>query len=105
MIPSVLVSNLRTAPRWLTLLYALVAAGFGQQIYRVEGLKLVLNYGLNRVRFPTPVKVGARVRLVCDLVEVKVTSQGVQTTTKNTFEVEGEEKPACVAEALARMFF
>lgn len=76
-----------------------------QQIYVVTGLKLVLNYGLNRVRFPSPVKVGSRVRMSCELLEVKATPHGVQTTTKNVFEVEGEERPVCVAEAVARMFF
>ena len=70
-----------------------------QQIYSVKGLKLVLNYGLNRVRFPGPVKVGSRVRMRCELLEAKVTPHGVQVTTKNAFEVEGEEKPVCVAES------
>ncbi len=76
-----------------------------QQIYSVKGLKLVLNYGLNRVRFPGPVKVGSRVRMRCELLEAKVTPHGVQVTTKNAFEVEGEEKPVCVAESVVRMFF
>jgi len=76
-----------------------------QQIYIVNGIKLVLNYGLNRVRFPSPVKVGSRVRMSSELLDVKVTPHGVQTTTKNVFEVEGEDKPVCVAEAVARMFF
>jgi acyl dehydratase len=76
-----------------------------QQIYSVKGLRLVLNYGLNRVRFPGPVKVGSRVRMRCELLEAKVTPHGVQVTTKNAFEVEGEEKPVCVAESVVRMFF
>ena len=76
-----------------------------QQIYTVKGLKLVLNYGLNRVRFPSPVKVGSRVRMSCELLELKVTAHGVQVTTQNVFEVEGEDKPVCVAESVVRMFF
>jgi len=76
-----------------------------QQIYTINGLKLVLNYGLNRVRFPGPVRVGSRVRMTCDLIELKVTPHGVQGTIKNVFEVEGEDKPACVAESVVRMFF
>jgi acyl dehydratase len=76
-----------------------------QQIYTVTGLKLVLNYGLNRVRFPGPVKVGSRVRMTCDLIELKVTPHGVQGTTRNVFEVDGEDKPVCVAESVVRMFF
>jgi len=76
-----------------------------QQIYTVHGLKLVLNYGLNRVRFPGPVKVGSRVRMTCQILEVRTTPHGVQTTIKNVFEVEGEKRPACVAESVVRMFF
>jgi acyl dehydratase len=76
-----------------------------QQIYTVTGLKLVLNYGLNRVRFPGPVKVGSRVRMTCDLIDLKVTPAGVQATTRNVFEVEGQDKPVCVAESVVRMFF
>ncbi len=76
-----------------------------EQIYRVDGVKLVLNYGLNRVRFPNPVRIGSRVRMTTELVGLKETSSGYQVTFKQTFEVEGEDKPACVAEMLARMFF
>src|SRR6202140_3720987 len=68
-----------------------------QQIYTVKWLKLVLNYGLNRVRFPGPVKVGSRVRMTCDLIDLKVPPHGVQGTTRNVFEVDGEDKPVCVA--------
>lgn len=75
------------------------------EIYEVRGLKLVLNYGLNRVRFPSAVKVGSRVRMTLELVSLRDTSAGVQGTFKNTFEVEGESKPVCVAETLVRMFF
>ncbi len=75
------------------------------QIYEVRGLKLVLNYGLNRVRFPAAVKVGSRVRMSCELLSLKDTSAGVQGTFKNVFEVEGEDKPVCVAETVVRMFF
>jgi acyl dehydratase len=77
-----------------------------QNILRIEGVKMVLNYGLNRVRFPNPVKVGSRVRMVSDLMEVKEGGAGaVQVTCKQTFEVEGETKPACVAETVVRLFF
>ncbi|HEY4312196.1 MAG TPA: MaoC family dehydratase [Pirellulales bacterium] len=76
-----------------------------QQIYSVTGLKLVLNYGLNRVRFPSPVKVGSRVRMSCELLELKVMGPGVQVVTRSVFEVKGEDKPVCVAESVVRMFF
>jgi acyl dehydratase len=76
-----------------------------QQILHIEGVRMVLNYGLNRVRFPNPVKVGSRVRMICDLLELKESPNTVQATCKQTFEVEGEARPACVAETLVRLFF
>ena len=76
-----------------------------QQIFHIEGLNMILNYGLNRVRFPNPVKVGSRVRMSCDLMEVKESPGGVLATCKQTFEVEGEARPACIAETLVRLFF
>ena len=76
-----------------------------QQIFTIEGVKMVLNYGLNRVRFPTAVRVGSRVRMTAELLELKETRGSVQATCKQTFEVEGESRPACVAEALVRLFF
>lgn len=76
-----------------------------QKIYVIEGLRMVLNYGLNRVRFPNPVPVGSRVRMTTDLLELKDTRGSVQMTCKQTFEVEGTGKPACVAETIVRLFF
>jgi acyl dehydratase len=76
-----------------------------QQIFTIEGLKMVLNYGLNRVRFPSPVKVGSRVRMTSILLELKETRGSVQAVCKQTFEVEGEPRPACVAETIVRLFF
>jgi acyl dehydratase len=76
-----------------------------QQVFEIEGVTMVLNYGLNRVRFPGPVKVGARVRMHTELLAVHESSAGVQMTCKQTFEVEGEAKPACVAETIIRLFF
>ena len=82
-----------------------LCSSLSEQIYSVEGLKLVLNYGLNRVRFPGPVKVGSRVRMTLDLLNLKEQQGAFQATFKNVFEVEGEEKPVCVAETVVRMFF
>lgn len=76
-----------------------------QQIFTIEGVTMILNYGLNRVRFPSPVRVGSRVRMTSELTELKETRGAVQATCKQTFEVEGEEKPACIAETLVRLFF
>jgi acyl dehydratase len=76
-----------------------------RQIFRIEGVKMVLNYGLNRVRFPTAVKVGSRVRMSSELIDLKETRGSVQATFKQTFMVEGEARPACVAETVVRIFF
>jgi acyl dehydratase len=75
-----------------------------QQMFTIEGVKMILNYGLNRVRFPAPVKVGARVRMTSELLDLKDHQGCVQATCKQTFEVEGENKPACVAETVVRLF-
>jgi acyl dehydratase len=76
-----------------------------QQIFTIAGVKMVLNYGLNRVRFPNPVPVGSRLRMSSDLLELKETRVGTQVICKQTFEVEGQSKPACVAETVVRVFF
>jgi acyl dehydratase len=70
--------------------------------YLPEGMKMVLNYGLNKVRFITPVLVGSRVRskMVISGVEEKDPGKLLVTIT-HTIEIEGQDKPACVADALA----
>ena len=65
---------------------------------RDQGAKL--NYGLNKVRFPNPVPVGARVRAVVTIGEVAKLDAGRQLTTKYVIEIEGQDKPACVAETV-----
>ncbi|MEU4668219.1 MaoC family dehydratase [Amycolatopsis sp. NPDC023774] len=76
---------------------------FGSQVYRVDGLKMGINYGLNKVRFPQPVKVGAKVRGSADLLEVTDAPGGKQAVVRWTVEIDGEAKPACVAEFVARL--
>lgn len=73
--------------------------------YSIEGAQLVVNYGLNKVRFINPVTVGSRVRssMVISAVEEKKPGQILVTNT-HTIEIEGKEKPACVAEALGLFF-
>jgi acyl dehydratase len=74
-----------------------------QQIYRVNGIKLAINYGLNKVRFPAPVPVGSKVRAQSTLVGVDDLGNGaVQATVSTTVEIEGSAKPACVAESVVR---
>lgn len=80
-------------------------ARFAQQILAVEGVKMAVNYGLNRVRFPAPVKVGSRVRGHFVLKQIEDIPDGAQLTWTVTIEIEGGDKPACIAETLARWYF
>ncbi|GAB1819561.1 MaoC family dehydratase [Herbidospora sp. RD11066] len=70
------------------------------ELIRVEGLAMGINYGLNKVRFPAPVPVGARIRAGGEIAELTDTAQGVLGTLKMVIEVEGVAKPACAAEQL-----
>jgi acyl dehydratase len=70
--------------------------------YLPEGMKMVLNYGLGKVRFIAPVPVGSRVRSKMTISGVEEKDGGrLLVTTTHTIEIEGQEKPACVAETLA----
>jgi acyl dehydratase len=70
------------------------------QIFATETPGARLNYGLNKVRFPNPVKVGARIRGRASIVSVDAIAAGHQLTVAYTIEIEGEAKPACVAETV-----
>jgi acyl dehydratase len=70
----------------------------------IRGFSMGVNYGANNVRFPSPVPVGSKVRLGARLVSVDDVAGGVQCTMELTFEVEGNEKPSCVAEVLFRYY-
>jgi acyl dehydratase len=74
------------------------------QTFRIEGTKMGVNYGLNRVRFTSPVPVGSKVRGNVELVDVTDIEGGIQMTTKVTVEIEGSERPALVAEWLTRRY-
>jgi len=73
-------------------------------IVRIEGFSMGVNYGANKVRFPAPVPVGARLRLGVKLLAVEEITGGVQTTMEFTFECEGASKPSCVAEIIFRSY-
>jgi acyl dehydratase len=76
------------------------------QVYRVDGVKMGINYGLNKVRFTSPVPVGSKVRANIDLADVSETKDGaLQVTLTVTVEIEGKERPAVVAEWLTRQYF
>jgi acyl dehydratase len=72
-----------------------------RDIYTVRGLSMSVNYGLNKVRFPSPVVVGSRVRAGAELAEITDVPQGKQIVVKVTVEIEGNPKPGCVAETVA----
>ena len=71
----------------------------------VDGVAGGINYGSNKVRFPTPLPVGTRVRAHSTLVDVQDHAMGVMLTQKVEIEAEGLDKPVCVAEALSLLFF
>ena len=77
------------------------------EVYRVGGVRMGVNYGLNRVRFPAPVPVGRRIRARTVLLGAEEVAGGaaVQITWGYTVEVEGGQRPAMVAEALTRIYF
>ncbi|MDQ6784389.1 MAG: MaoC family dehydratase [Actinomycetota bacterium] len=74
------------------------------EVVHVAGVAMGVNYGLNKLRFPSPVPVGSQVRLGAQLAGVEPVSGGVQVTYALTFETEGGAKPACVAEAVFRYY-
>lgn len=75
---------------------------FSQQLYRVDNVKLAVNYGYNKVRFITPVKVGAKIRARGEITAVDQLEGAVQATTTITVEIEDSAKPAAVAESIVR---
>jgi acyl dehydratase len=77
---------------------------FTYDLFSLEGFAFALNYGANRVRFPSPLPVGSKVRVKLELTNVEDVTGGIQMTTTATFEREGGEKPVCVAEALTRAY-
>ena len=86
---------------YLTLSLAPMLMG---EVVRTEGVSMGVNYGLNKLRFPSPVPVGKRLRMGAQLKEVTDITGGAQSVYELTFEVEGQDKPACVAEAVYRVY-
>lgn len=79
---------------------------FLPEIVKLENMKMGVNYGCGKVRFPNAVKVGARIRGHAEMVGVEQTKDGgVQATIRVTVEIEGEERPACVADTISRYYF
>jgi acyl dehydratase len=75
---------------------------FLPQVVDVQGFSAGINYGVDKIRFPSPVLVGSRVRGGVELADVTDVKGGIQTTMVITIEIEGQDRPACVIEALSR---
>jgi acyl dehydratase len=87
---------------YLTL--SLVIPLFGELI-EVKGVRMGINYGLNKVRFPAPVPAGAKIRLAAQFGAIEDAGvNAVQAVVDFTIEIEGSEKPACAAQALYRYY-
>ena len=78
---------------------------FLPQIITVGGISMGINYGADRLRFPSPVRVGSKLRAGAELIEAEGTKDGaVQTKIRVTVEIEGSDKPACVIDSLTRYY-
>lgn len=78
---------------------------FLPQLLEVRGARMGVNYGCDRVRFPAPVKVGARIRGAGQLTKIEETKDGgIQATVRVTIEIEGGDRPACVVDSISRWY-
>jgi acyl dehydratase len=77
---------------------------FLPQIVEVQGIAMGVNVGCDRIRFPAPVPVGSRVRGVGELLSIEEIKGGVQSIVRVTVEIEGNDRPACVADTISRYF-
>jgi acyl dehydratase len=74
-----------------------------QQIYRVTGLSMQVNYGVDKLWFPAPVPVDSRIRAGAELLKVERTDRGARATVRVTVDVDGSDRPACVVDTIAAM--
>ena len=81
-----------------------LAPRFSYDLWTLDGVAMALNYGLNKMRFPSPLPVGSKVRMRVTVQSVEDIDGGAQLTMLNTFEREGGDKPVCVAESLTRVY-
>ena len=73
-------------------------------LLKIEGVRMGINYGLNKVRFPSPVKAGSKVRASVRNISIEDVQGGIQIVNEVTISIEGQEKPACVAETVSRLY-
>ena len=91
---------------YLTLsLYPLLRGLVDEKTPVFPGVKNVINYGINKLRFTNAVKVGRKIRARCTLVAAEEIKDSIQLTEQYTVEIDGEERPACVAECVMRLYF
>lgn len=81
-----------------------LSTGLLYEVVTVDEVSVILNYGLNRVRFPAPVRVGSRVRMRVQLAEAEELTGGVQVVYHLEYEVEGGSKPPCIADLVFRYY-
>jgi acyl dehydratase len=81
-----------------------LAPKLNDEVFKMDGFAMAINYGLNKVRFPAPVPVNSKVRMRAELAGLEEIPGGAQMVMKLTFEREGGEKPVCVAESLVRVY-
>lgn len=83
-----------------------LVARFLPEVATLKNLKMGVNYGTDKVRFPSAVKVGSRLRGKGELIAAEKTKDGgVQATIRVTVEIEGSDRPACVADTISRYYF
>jgi acyl dehydratase len=76
-----------------------------EQAFTIKSVKMGLNYGLNKVRFPNPVPVNSELRMLTSIKEIEeLANNGIKVTFSCTIEIKGQKKPACVAEFLAALY-
>lgn len=81
-----------------------LSCGLLWEVAVVEGFSAVINYGVNKVRFPAPMPVGSRVRMHVSVTEVRDVTGGVEVVYRMTYETEGQIKPPCVADLVFRYY-
>jgi acyl dehydratase len=97
-----------SGPFGATVQHGFLTLGFATsllwEVCTVDGFGVVLNYGLNKVRFPAPLRVGRRFRMQVSLADVRELDRGAEAVYRLTFEIENEPKPCCVADLVFRYY-
>ncbi|MBP9217423.1 MAG: MaoC family dehydratase [Sterolibacterium sp.] len=78
---------------------------FLPQLVEIKNMRMGVNYGCEKIRFPAPVKAGKRIRGKGEVIAAEKAGEGVQATIRITIEIEGEAKPGCVVDTISRYYF